>query len=643
MIRILEKNVADKIAAGEVIDRPVSIVKELVENSLDAGAGSITVEIRNGGKTYLRVTDDGSGIPSDEAELAFRRHATSKISVEQDLDAIGTLGFRGEALASICAVSRTEMITKTRDAHTGRDLVIEGSELIRSRATGCPDGTTVTVQDLFYNVPARKKFLASDSAEARRIIDLMSRMALAYPDVRIRMINGKKNVFQTSGRGNILENILAIYGKDLQKDLLPVDASMNGCILRGFVSSPGLSSSSRNRQIFCVNGRIVSGKVLERGLEKAYKERLFTGRFPIAFLFLSVPPETLDVNIHPTKKEIRFDDGFLIEDFLEASVRKALMSGGSVPHAAGDSSGTILTASASDAVPEAASDAKAGQSPAEDPDGKTTAGHGTDDPAGQGAERPSGASGQGTDSGESFRATSAPSGSDGGEQVDITKLLTSMRKETVQEETSAYRAAMSADRRNGKDFDILSLQVIGVVLNTYIITTDGESMLLIDQHAAHERVFYERFLKQYHSADKIMQPMLIPLQYSVSADVEAAEEDWIGYVRDMGYEIEYFGSRTYLVRSIPAFMHEGESERFLRRFFIELEEKPDLSRFAELDRLIMRSCKSAIKGGDILHEEEVDSLLQQLAACGNPYSCPHGRPTFVRLSRYELEKMFKRA
>ncbi len=612
MIRVLDKTVADKIAAGEVIDRPVSIVKELVENSLDADATSITVEIRKGGKEYLRITDDGCGIPAEETGLAFERHATSKIRTESDLDAIRSLGFRGEALASVCAVARVDMITKPAEAHVGTHVVAEGSEILQQAPTGCPDGTTITVKDLFYNVPARKKFLGSDGAEGRRIIDLMSRIALAYPDVRFRLINGGREVFATTGRGSILDNICRIYGRDLGRDLVSVDASADGMLLRGFVTSPGTSSSSRNRQFFCVNGRVVSSHTIERGLEKAYRERLFPGRFPIAFLFLQIPPDQLDVNVHPTKKEIRFDADAAVEDFITESVAGSLQ--------------------AKEAIPAA----KAGHSLNQE------------EPEPEAAEQAA------------------------SEQVDIKNLLQSLRQEAsmVREETilepgtgsdtglnpekgsgpetgSAAAAPETAESSRPAEpekqpLQIDALEVIGSVLNTYILATDGQSLCVIDQHAAHERVFYEKLLKQYHSEEKLQQEMLLPLQISVSAAVASAEEAWIGHLRKMGYDIEAFGNRTYIVRAMPAFADAAEAEGFLRQMLLELENKPDPHSFAGLDRLIMRSCKSAIKGGDVLHPEEIRALLTQLARCERPWSCPHGRPTIVRMTKYDLEKMFKR-
>ena len=262
-IKVLDKHIADKIAAGEVVDRPVSVVKELLENALDAGADNITVQIKEGGKSYIRITDNGSGIAPEDVETAFRRHATSKISTETDLDSIKTLGFRGEALASICAVARVELITKRADERAGRRLVVENSEILINAQIGCPAGTTVTVTDLFYNVPARRKFLSGDGSEARKIIDMVSKVALSYPDVRISLINGEKQVFTTSGKGNILNNIISIYGTDISRDLISVSKSDGDYTIRGFVSKPSSTLSSRSRQIFCINGRVVSSQVVE--------------------------------------------------------------------------------------------------------------------------------------------------------------------------------------------------------------------------------------------------------------------------------------------------------------------------------------------------------------------------------------------
>ena len=324
MIKVLEKNVADKIAAGEVIERPVSIVKELVENSVDSGADSIVVEIKNGGKSYIRVTDNGCGISSDEAETAFLRHATSKIETAGDLDTIETLGFRGEALASIAAVTHTEFITKTREEKTGTRILIHGSEVLEKKKTGCPDGTTIVVTDLFYNTPARRKFLKTDSAESGQIIDFMSQIALAYPAVRFRFINNGSILFSTTGKGDLLSAVLSVYKMREYQDLLPVFHEENGNTLTGYISRPSLSKSNRKNQVFFVNGRVVNSKVIERGLTEGYRERLFDRRYPVAFLFLKTDPGRLDVNIHPNKKEVRFDNEAEIVSLVESGVKSAL-------------------------------------------------------------------------------------------------------------------------------------------------------------------------------------------------------------------------------------------------------------------------------------------------------------------------------
>ncbi len=667
MIRILDKSVADKIAAGEVIDRPVSIIKELLENSLDAGADSITVEIRHGGKSYIRVTDNGCGIENSQTEIAFRRHATSKISTEHDLDAINTLGFRGEALASICAVSRVELITKTRDSRTGQKTVAEGSCIIENTAAGCPDGTTVTVRDLFYNVPARRKFLGSDSAETRRIADMVSRIAVAYADVGITLINGSKTVFATRGNGNIYNNIIKVYGSDIGRDLLPVDGRLGDFVIRGFISPPSASAPSRSRQIFCVNGRVVSSKVLEKGLEDAYKEKLFTGRFPVAFLFLSIPADKLDVNVHPTKKEIRFDDDFEVEDFVRENAARALQAKESLPQIRGENLRHQIidekhTGSLQDAVSGTKSHIGETQLTAEEYEAKSTGGSHeqtvltrtdvlTDNEAKDtvsAQDRPeTGKTVQARLTQTETRSTettqtqhSEEELKPAEEQVDIKSLLSNLRENINNAEQNDRE--MRPKEPDSRKFDFRRLDYMGALFNTYIMACDEKNFYLIDQHAAHERVFYEKLLRQYNERDKFSQQLLIPVNMSVSANVTATEEAWIEDIRSMGYGIEFFGNNTYIIREIPAFMEMHEAEDFLADFFKELDGKPNLTDRNVLDKIIMKSCKSAVKGGDALTEEEIAALIKDLAACVNPFSCPHGRPTFIRMTKYEIEKLFKR-
>lgn len=627
MIKILDKHVADKIAAGEVIDRPVSIIKELLENSLDAEATSIAIEIKNGGKSYIRVTDNGCGIPADEVELAFRRHATSKITAAEDLDAIETLGFRGEALASICAVARVELITKTADSKMGRKVVIEGSEVLENSAIGCPDGTTITVRNLFFNVPARSKFLATDSAETRRIVDMVSRIALSYGDVKISLTSGSSKVFSTRGNGNILNNIISIYGSETGKDLIPVESSMSGFVLKGFVSSPSASAPSRNKQIFCVNGRIISSSVLEKALDEAYKEKLFHGRFPIAFLFLAMPPEKLDVNVHPTKKEVRFDDDHEVLDFVAKAVREALMAKDAVPQIREEG----LKSLKAERKPEEKVIGKLYEKPDQGIQYDFSTIKREENTVSVAEERQDTLKKIAEESKEiNVEINSA------NDTVDINSILTTMRQEV----RASADIEISAPVR--RPFDINNLRTIGTIFNTYILAADEDSFYLIDQHAAHERVFYERLLEQYNAEEKNRQTLLMPLNFNVSAQVASTEDIWLDKVSSMGYDIEFFGNNTYLVREIPAFMDLDEAETFLSDMFKELEDKPDLTNKKTLEKIITRSCKSAVKGGDRLDINEIDALIKDLKSCINPFSCPHGRPTFIRMTKYEIEKMFKR-
>lgn len=631
MIKILDKHVADKIAAGEVIDRPVSIIKELLENSIDAEASAITIEIKNGGKSYIRVTDNGCGIPSGEVELAFKRHATSKITAAEDLDAIGTLGFRGEALASICAVARVELITKTADFKTGRRVIIEGSNIIENSITGCPDGTTITVRDLFYNVPARKKFLASDSAETRRIVDMVSRIALSYGDVKFNLINGSTKVFSTRGNGNILNNIINIFGNDMGKDLLPVESRQGDFILKGFVSSPASSAPSRNKQIFCVNGRVISSNILEKALDEAYREKLFHGRFPIAFLFLSMPADKLDVNVHPTKKEIRFDDPYEVSDFIVKAVKDALTVKEAIPQVRKEHIKSASNSGKPFEKPE-----QGVQFSFEELHKESSAAAVNEDTINITTEAKPEI--------QIPKIKTVPADED---EVDINNILTTLREEKNLE-AALYDSESKRDETivisepARAPFDIDKLEVSGSLFNTYIMAHDEDSFYLIDQHAAHERIFYEKLLQQFNSSDKLRQTLLMPLNFNVSAQVTATEEMWMEQIRSIGYDIEFFGNNTYLVREIPAFMDMDEAETFLEDMFRELEDKPDLTNRKILDKIITRSCKNAVKGGDRLSDEEITALMKDLKACINPFSCPHGRPTFIRMTLYEIEKMFKR-
>ena len=595
MIRLLDKSVSDKIAAGEVIERPISIVKELVENALDAGADSVVVEIKNGGKSYIRVTDNGCGIPSEEAETAFLRHATSKISTAADLDAIDTLGFRGEALASIAAVTRTEVITKTKGSKTGTRLILHGGRVITKEKTGCPDGTTIIVTDLFYNTPARLKFMKTDSAESGLIIDFMSQMALAYKDVKFRLINNGRILFSTQGDGNRLNTILRVYHDVDSRNMVPVCHSEDGISVDGYISTPAFSKTTRGSQIYFVNGRVVSSKVIEKGVSEGYRERLFEGRYPVVYLFLHVDPHTIDVNIHPNKREVRFNEESMITDFIARAIRDALSSEDAVVDAGNIFKGRENSISSSKVYERVF---------------------------------------------EPLREKTEE------KQVDIKQILSTIenpyKAETESESESESESEIPIYAPKFKPFDFSQLKVTGVIFDTYITAVDESNFYLIDQHAAQERIFYEKLVGEYESAEKVRQPLLVPLVINVSLSVSENSFHWLDALSRMGFTVNEFGPGTFRITEIPMFMELSEAEDFINQFIDNINERTNLSNSVVIDKLIMMSCKAAVKANDKLSDGEVKALINDLSSCINPFSCPHGRPTFIRLTRYEIEKMFKR-
>ena len=625
MIKVLEKQVADKIAAGEVIERPASIIKELVENSIDAGACSVTVEIKNGGKSYIRVTDDGCGIAQEELRTAFLRHATSKISEASDLDSITSLGFRGEALASIAAVTRTSMVTKRREDKMGSRIVIEGGEVLSVESVGCPDGTTVVCTDLFYNTPARREVLKNDAHETAAVTELVSEIALAFSRIRIQLISNGNVIFTTTGDGNIKNTVLSVYKKREYRDLFDVEGEYGGYSIKGCISRPSLSRSTRKDQVFCVNGRVVESKVIEKGVRNGYRERLFEGRYPVVFLLIDTEPSSIDVNIHPNKKEIRFHD----EDSVIHAVSQAVIQG----------------LQSDDAV------IKVG-----------------DYFHDQNAEKPHKS-----------------------EQVDIKNVLSSMRSAAKQEMVqrgqsdttenadlgqsdicigsavaSSAEAAVSDihveysaekadpghfpqatisdfDMDPGRQlFDFDDLKPTGCIFDTYITCEDSNAFYLIDQHAAHERVNYEKFVENYLSDDKPSQPLLTPVTVDVDPSTAELQDEWLPELGKMGFLIEPFGPGTYIIKEIPVFMEISEAEAFVRDYAESLGDEMKHSNKVVIDKLITRSCKASVKAHDHLSMGEAESLLEQLKLCRNPFSCPHGRPTFIRFTQYQIEKFFKR-
>lgn len=647
MIRILDEFIADKIAAGEVIERPLSIVKELIENSIDAGSSQIVIEIKNGGKSYIRVTDNGSGIVSDEIELAFERHATGKISKLSDLDHINTLGFRGEALASITAISRITVYSKTADSELGTKLKMQGGTTVSIEKTGMNTGTTMVVEDVFYNTPARRKFMKSDAAEATVIIDMIQKIAIYYSHIAFRLINNKQTVIATPGTGDILTTIQSIYPS--YRQLIEI----NGDYVHGFISDPGSTKSNKRGQIFFVNGRYISSSTIEKGIVKGYGDRIFSGH-PICILFLEVNPETIDVNIHPNKKEIKFlHEEDIVKD-IENAIKRVINSENTIPSAMGlRSEGTsdtnvssaldITTSNAERLSSETYQDnsLKSDEKKSTQVDiksflaSKTRVSDITDTYTPDGLAE------------STQNCTDTDSVKGGFEEANHNNNTSNANNNDVKindnaKDNAIIKKQIAIIAPNVQTFDFDSLVYKGYLFDTYIIMQSTDIAYLIDQHAAHERIMYERFITVYNNSEHVSQPMLMPFSIETSSDVYAAERFWMDDLARLGFDIDDFGNNTFIVRGIPTYMDRGEAELFIHTYIEDPESRSDRGNTTVIDKLIMRSCKAAVKGNNKLSTMEIEELIKQLSNCVNPFSCPHGRPTFIRFTLSEISRAFKR-
>ena len=647
MIRILDEFIADKIAAGEVIERPLSIVKELIENSIDAGSSQIVIEIKNGGKSYIRVTDNGSGIVSDEIELAFERHATGKISKLSDLDHINTLGFRGEALASITAISRLTVYSKTADSELGTKLKMQGGTTVSIEKTGMNTGTTMVVEDVFYNTPARRKFMKSDAAEATVIIDMIQKIAIYYSHIAFRLINNKQTVIATPGTGDILTTIQSIYPS--YRQLIEI----NGDYVHGFISDPGSTKSNKRGQIFFVNGRYISSSTIEKGIVKGYGDRIFSGH-PICILFLEVNPETIDVNIHPNKKEIKFlHEEDIVKD-IENAIKRVINSENTIPSAMGLRSEGTSDTKASSALDITTSNAerlssetyqdnslKSDEKKSTQVDiksflaSKTRVSDITDTYTPDGLAE------------STQNCTDTDSVKGGFEEANHNNNTSNANNNDVKindnaKDNAIIKKQIAIKAPNVQTFDFDSLVYKGYLFDTYIIMQSTDIAYLIDQHAAHERIMYERFITVYNNSEHVSQPMLMPFSIETSSDVYAAERFWMDDLARLGFDIDDFGNNTFIVRGIPTYMDRGEAELFIHTYIEDPESRSDRGNTTVIDKLIMRSCKAAIKGNNKLSTMEIEELIEQLSNCVNPFSCPHGRPTFIRFTLSEISRAFKR-
>lgn len=723
-IKLLDSSTIDKIAAGEVVERPSSVVKELVENAMDAGAKAVTVEIRDGGCSFIRVTDSGGGIEKEQVRKAFFRHATSKIRSVEDLYRVRSLGFRGEALSSIAAVSMVELITKTKEELTGVHYRLEGEKERDFSEVGAPEGTTIIVRELFFNTPVRKKFLKSPATEGSYISDLMEHMALSRPDVAFQfMMNGQVR-FHTSGNGDLKEIVYRIYGREIVKELIPFSVKEEGIEVEGYLGSPSVVRSNRNFEFFFVNGRYIKSPLLSKGLEAGYKAYLMQHKFPFALLHFNMDTERIDVNVHPSKMEVRFHDQPGLYAFLEEQVRTALRRREMIPdvtledrkekkrtdekkvspavhtaqnvqttHAVQDTQ-TVQTAQSQQAaqpapaaetvqaqvVQEAASSAqtappqeivrktaalacenahKEAETAASD-NGQKNA------PAGSGWENKGmeaeSARQQATDAGLNISTETVAAAVPVEAAVERTAVPPPSRPKPeapqpfetqrlgrmLQEEEGQYKVQ---DARQMEFFEeklltkeaVQSYRILGQVFDTYWIAEYEEKLLFIDQHAAHEKVKYEALINKLENGSVDSQMLAPPIVLNLSAGEAHLLEEYSSYFAQLGFEIEEFGGNAYAVRSVPCDMYGHCEKEFLEAILDELEEEPPHGApKAIAEKLASMACKSAVKGNHAMSREEMASLLEQLLQLENPYHCPHGRPTIITMSKYELERKFKR-
>ena len=618
-IRILAPNVVSQIAAGEVVERPASAVKELIENALDAHATDITVETRDGGRSFIRLSDNGSGIPTKEVELAFDRHATSKLASADDLAHITTLGFRGEALASIASVAKVTCVTRSREDTIGTRIVIEGGSIVDRSPVGAPAGTVITVENLFYTVPARLKFLKSDTTERRQIDLLISRYALAYPSVRFTLIHAGRTSFQTTGNGSLKDVLIAVYGLESAEQMIalpsPLEGEGPGVRVSGFISAPALSRANRSDMTIFVNGRWVQDRGLNMAVLQAYHTLLMVGRYPLCIVQVDVNPEDVDVNVHPAKTEVRFRNNDVIFRAVQRAVRRTLVDHAPIPQvqATQPASAWQPTFDTHDEVAASRLEQLRSLRP-------------VDRSTGQLVDQGSGISQSGIGDWE----------------------LGSEEQSAVGGQSSAGSGQRSAVSTPQSEIDhqkseIPPLRVIGQIGATYIIAEGPEGMYLIDQHAAHERVLYEKFMADKTSLHIAVQNLLDPLPVEFSPDESTLIEEHVEVLQSIGLSLEPFGGSTWLVRSVPALLASDDIRAAMVDLVADLM-AGDLPFAAnEEAKLITRVCKrAAVKGGQVLSYQEMSELIRQLELCASPRTCPHGRPTMIHFSAAQMAKEFGR-
>jgi DNA mismatch repair protein MutL len=618
-ILVLNEEVANQIAAGEVVERPASVVKELVENALDAGATTIDVQIKQGGLEQIIVSDNGSGMEPDDLPLAFLRHATSKLRQSQDLFGIKTLGFRGEALPSIASVAKVQVITRQADAAAGWQLTVNGGEVGELSACGAPVGTTVVVNELFYNTPARKSFMKSPPAEAGRIRELMTKMALAAPQVALRLRQDDRIVLETTGNNVLRDVILAIYGRETCEQLIAVDGSSSPVQIAGLIGRPELTRNNRRDQVFILNGRLVQCRSLSAVLGEAYRSLLPRGRYPVAFLHLTLPPESVDVNVHPAKIEVRLRDERQVAAVLHRVLRQALSSSGQEQAAATARMGRM---SSGFGVQESLAQ------PMDEPIGSV-------DPA----LRPDIAAEEQTPlvpvSLQQVKQQLL------GVESDWSCPYSSATGPMASEQPPGHVSQQDRQVSPPQSVSNHAYRLLGQALNSYLAVEREDGFWLVDQHAAHERIIYEQ-LSRAEGSWQTVQQLLVPYSLQAAPQEAAVLEQSEQELRDLGFDLQHFGGNTWLLRSLPQIYRGRFSPDQFRNLISDLAD--DWRTMKTLERreqlLIRLSCQGAIKAGQRMHNSEMIELLDQLWQTALPFTCPHGRPTAIRFSREQLFRMF---
>ncbi len=645
-ISVLDETTINKIAAGEVIERPASVVKELLENAIDAQATAVTVEIRDGGCSLIRITDNGCGIPKDQVATAFLRHATSKIHTVDDLMTIDSLGFRGEALASIAAVSQVELISKTAQTLTGIRYQIEGGREKSLEEIGAPEGTTIIARNLFFNTPARKKFLKTPVTEGTHVASVVEKIALSHPDISIRFIQNNQNKLYTSGNNNLKDLIYTVFGREITSNLLEVRAQGSGVTITGYIGKPVIARSNRNYENYFVNGRYVRSNILSRAIEEAYKPFMMQHKYPFTMLHFQIDPQTLDVNVHPTKMELRFSDGEFIYDQAMNAVANALAHKELIPD--------VNLNEKEEQDTKRFETKKAPRPEPFETKRKDVLEH-------QGqpvSERSAAAS-----SAVSYRQIAPPKPSLV-KEPDISDMMPEWLKERKKAENENQKAfekwnSNAVDEKKvsataPKQLDLfgeklldpasrLKHKLIGQLFDTYWLIEYNDHLYIIDQHAAHEKVLYEKTVKSLKDRDYSSQMVEPPIILTLNSNEELLLNKYMEYFTRIGFEIEAFGGREFAVRAVPANLFSIAKKDLLLEMIDGLSDEmaahnPD----SIYEKIASMSCKAAVKGGNHLSAMEANELIDQLLKLDNPYACPHGRPTIISMSRHELEKKFKR-